>query len=231
MRFEFKYLFLGFCLVFGQVQAGGDQKNRSHFAEIMVGPAFPLGTFGKSEFFSEKAGNANTGHAFLFTYGKVFNERYGYEIALSTYFNPTAGNLDYSFEDWVNWNLLVGPFLTIPLTPELNMDLRALVGVMFTKRPRISGIDLQNQNIISPYYTEGDDGYSFSPQLGFGLRHKLSRMIDFKLAADLTFANPKVKYITIYDDGVFIRYIVSNHEHLQPINITTITVGLVLHSK
>ena len=98
---KYGFLVLLLSLLATQLQAGGE---RSHFAEIAVGPAFSLGAFGQKEFTSEKDGNAYTGHAFLFSYGKVFNKRYGYEIALSTYFNPTAGNLDYSLENWVNWN-------------------------------------------------------------------------------------------------------------------------------
>ena len=217
------------------------QRNRAtHFAELMIGTAHPMGDFGqgvfrKENFYNNRSAGAKTGNAFMLSYGRVWNERYGYEIALPISLNPLIDPFDYTFRNWTNFALLMGPFYSIPVTELLWMDIRLLGGVMFTKRPTML-LDISNPDgvLLESFFNEGADGYSPTVLLGFGLRLKLTDIFDLKLAADLGFANPKLNYNTLEWTGYYdifgpVYAILVNHEHKQKINIANISFGLVIH--
>jgi hypothetical protein len=212
----------------------------SYFSEIIIGMAVPLGNFGRSDLNNTQSGFAKTG-GFLFAgYGKMYNNRIGFEVAISLNVNPLdpkidqlkkVGNPEEYHHDvgWVIINCLIGPHFSLPMK-RFAFDVRILAGLMDARRPSFQNI------YYGAYFATLEEnvghGYAFVYQFGAGLRHPISKKVDLKLSIDYFRAAPKIRFdVNGSVKGVdFDNYFeIDEIKYKQPVSVLNIGIGLLLH--
>ena len=242
-------LFIGFTmLTYAQTNntgisntPGNKEKKitKQAFGEITIGMAVPTGDFGSSDIYLKEAGFAANGGFLFVNYGIIYNDLYGFEIAVSMGVNPLnkkidkmlnsiyiPSGIDYDYVKWKNINIIIGPHLSIPIQ-KFAMDLRLLGGYIYLSRPFIKQA-FCNGTLV----TEQKNGHGIVWQMGVGIRYIISKNIDIKLSADYFEAKPEIQYqVTEFRSGItggiYTKYI--EKKYTQPISNYNFGIGIIFN--
>jgi opacity protein-like surface antigen len=218
-------------------------KSAQYFTEVTIGVSLPKGDFAGSDSMNNKAGYAITGGFIFANYGIIYNDVFGFEIAISININPVDTKADkmrkWSNPDeydrgfaWGSGNIMAGPHLSLPYK-KFALDVRILAGYLALRRPFYKSTWYSGDSISASISEEKTGhGGSFVYQVGMGLRYSVTKSISIKLSADYLSANPTIHYQrtnctwykgkVIYDAPQEINY----KQQVKNINVG---VGLVLN--
>lgn len=139
-------------LVSGAINAQGSKgklTNKS-FLAFHVGPSFPMGDFGSTNFDNQNAGFAKTGYSLNLTYGYKLVQNFG--LTASLFYNNNgpdnaaiekgvSGSIETDvfgkMNHWQWVGLTAGPMITQNLGSNVEMDLRIMGGVADANFPKV----------------------------------------------------------------------------------------------
>ena len=218
-------------------------KSVRYFSEVTIGVSIPEGDFAKSDSTNNQAGYATAGGFIFADYGFIYNNLFGFEIAISININPVNAKAD-KMREWSNpdeydrsfaWgsgNLIAGPHLSLTYK-EFAFDVRALAGYMAVRRPFYKSTYYSGDS-ISAIISEEKTGHggAFVYQVGIGLRFALSKSISVKLSVDYLSANPTLQYqktTCSWYKGILIYEPPHEVKYRQPVKNFNVGIGLVLN--
>ncbi len=207
----------------------------SYFSELVIGMAIPMGDFAGTDTQNSRSGFARTG-GFLFAgYGKLYNDRIGFEVAVSVNVYPLKEeidqlkkmeNADYYEHGFGWWTIsgLIGPYFSLPVK-NFSFNFRALAGVMDVIRPYFRNLD---DTGAAKLEESTGNGYAFTWQIGAGIKYRLSDKVGLKLSMDYLGATPNINY-----QETFSAYQVYYHKeeinYKQPVSSFNSGLGLIFH--
>lgn len=177
-------------LIFASAMVAAQSTNRQYIG-LSIGPSFPSGDFAKTNLNDSTSGWAKTGVAIDLTYSFRLAHNFGlyvsgafssnkfniseYKNALETA-NPEYGVSVESARNWSGGGLLLGPYIRLPLSSKLSLDLRGSFGFFSAYSPKITirTTLLSDQSITNDYYRESASGFSYAYSFGLGFKYRLS---------------------------------------------------------
>lgn len=188
-------LITSFLFAFSVLHA--QEKTSKFFAEISLGPSFPIGQFAEKDypglFEKDQPGMASVGLASNVTLGYYVKENVGLLITAgySTYkqkparleeyikrnFYVDATDVDVEAEDWKVLKVMAGGFLVTPLTEDkLNLITKISAGICKTAVPKYSWLAYHQTGpaFAGGTYEEVKLPTTFCYQISLGLQYKLN---------------------------------------------------------
>lgn len=214
------------------------QTSDRQIVSLSVGMSFPTGDFDKKVLSDSTSGFAKTGIALSFNYAYRVTHNFGVQAVVSYSSNKIdrteyKSQLEYSHPDYTvsvestkNWSsggLMVGPYLTFPLTDKLRWDIRALGGYFGVYSPKII---LRTTKIDEPtdkqtFYVNSTKAGDLSYMLGTSLRMNVKSYYVL-LCGDYTSSNMKFKDGSGWDwDGLPYE-----NSFERQISYFTVTIGV-----
>ena len=216
----------------------GQEKGKpkaSYFSELVIGMAIPTGDFAGTDPQNTRSGFATTG-GFLFAgYGKLYNDRIGFEVAVSVNAYPLAEEIDQLkkmenaayYEHGFGWwtiSGLIGPCFSVPVK-NFSFDFRILAGVMDVIRPYFRNL---NSTGAAKLEESTGNGYAFTWHCGAGIQYRLSDKVGLKLSLDYLGSNPEINYQETYS-AYQIYYHKEEINYKQPVSSFNSGFGVILH--
>jgi len=168
------------------------QKNPKQYIGLAIGPSFPTGQYAATNLSDSTSGFAKTGIAAEFTYSYRITHNIGFQAII----NYSGNSVDYqSFKsqlqstnpgyaisveidrNWSSAGIMVGPFLTLPISDELSWDIKGLFGVYSAYSPAyiIYARDSLDLNAPPSEFTkQPTKAISYSYLISTGIKYKLS---------------------------------------------------------
>lgn len=224
-------ILIALILLTGLVTA---QSNRQ-FIGLSVGPAFPNGEFSKADINDSTSGWAKTGVAINVAYGYRFTHNLGVyvtglfssnrfdNIGYKNVLEEMHPELNISVESTRNWScggLLVGPFLRLPLSGNLDWTIRGAFGFYAVYSPKITiyATPKDPPSEKATYYRESGNAVSYAYSFGTGFKYKLSKYY-ILLFADYLNSPVKIKNASGWDFNDD-PYMISFHQNISYIAVT-----------
>ena len=214
-------------------------------AGITGGISVPSGNFTSTDYGNDKAGFAGSGYNLGLT-GTWFIERnFGITALLSYHqysyhgINSMAAGFQDAFDvDSASasqkgtnhsFNILVGPYYSIPLTSKFSIDLRLLGGIT---NNTLAGYDvvLTDAGITHPPLTQNTaTATSFGMQGGVALRYNVSRHWALMLNTDYFYSKPDFTIVNVDRNANAGREITSYNQPIAGVNTNLTLVYLLKH--
>jgi hypothetical protein len=168
------------------------QSNPKQYVGLAVGPSFPIGQFASAELNDSTSGYAKTGIAIEFTYAYRITHNFGVQAII----NYDGNGFDYQnyqnqlqmahegyevivevTRNWSSGGIMVGPFLTFPISEKLSWDSKALFGLYSAYSPELTLFvrDTLTDNKPEEYIRQSANAYSYSYLFSTGFKYKLSK--------------------------------------------------------
>ncbi len=174
------------------------KKTPRGFLGFSIGPSFPVGNFGKSDWDDEKSGFARRGYQFTaIDFGIKFVPNFGITFGFkganvpmdvqkiaNFYAQEYGGEFYVSSTRWNFGGIYLGPFVSIP-TKIVDIDFRFGTGMMLAFSPKLEvsrGQDYAMQ--------EASVGPSISVTLGTGARFNINRWFGASVGVEYLRARP-----------------------------------------
>lgn len=183
--------FLAFCVLHAQ------EKSSKRFAEISIGPSFPIGQFGEKSYNDnekDQAGLAQVGIATNATFGFHIKENVGWLVTVGYNLNkqkpegleeyikgkyyPDQGTVEVTTKSWKILKVMAGGFLITPLAEDkLNLVTKLSAGICSAIIPEYSWVA---KNTRFTPYEKGGVGkvrlpVTFCYQISLGLQYKMNK--------------------------------------------------------
>jgi len=192
-------LFAGLLLM--GVAAHAQKKSSGMFAELSVGPSFPIGKFAEKSFKSytedDPGGCAKTGLAMNATIGYRLNETAGllliagysvnkqdadsYEDYMKKSWFSNPSRVDVDAKSWKIFRAMAGGFFVTPLTAneELSLVTKLAAGVCKTAIPEFSWTGYDQNGMMLGTGTQNKEklSWAFCYQVNVGLQYKLNNKL------------------------------------------------------
>jgi hypothetical protein len=217
--------------------AGNSISNRSssYFSEVVIGMAIPSGVFKGTDYQDYQSGFARSG-GFLFAgYGKLYHNRFGFEVAATLSFFPLNDKIDEFKEvensqeyirgySWWTISALIGPCVSLPVN-RFSFDFRILGGVTNVIRPYFRNV--YGNGTARLEETTGI-GYAFGVLFGAGIEYSLSEKVGIRFSADYIYTSPYIKYQEIASVGQ-VYFDKDDIKYMQPVSSFNAGLGVILH--
>lgn len=207
----------------------------SFFSELVIGTSIPTGVFSDTDYQNDHSGFARPGGYLFAGYGKLYHDRFGFEVAATVSFFPLNNEIDQykEIEDsqeyirgysWWTISALIGPCVSLPLN-RLSFDFRVLGGVTNVIRPYFRNV--YGNGTARLEETTGI-GYAFSFLLGAAIEYNVSERVGIRLSADHFCTSPNVKYQEIASVGQ-VYFDRGDVKYKQPVSSFNAGLGIILH--
>jgi hypothetical protein len=188
--FLVSFFLLAFCVLHAQ------EKSSKRFAEISLGPSFPIGQFGEKSYNDnekDQPGLAQPGIATNATFGFHIKENVGWlltvgynlnkqkpeglEEYIAGYYYPAGADVDVTTKSWKILKVMAGGFLITPLTEDkLNLVTKLSAGICSAIIPEYSW----HAKNVGTSYANGGVGkvrlpVTFCYQISLGLQYKMNK--------------------------------------------------------
>ncbi|HVA97397.1 MAG TPA: outer membrane beta-barrel protein [Bacteroidia bacterium] len=232
-------LVIAICAIYTANAGNGDNDSKFTLG-VSVGAALPMGAYGSAKSDTTIAnsndsthinnGYAKTGFHFDITAGYLFADNIGgmvyiggnmnsFDDATYNAVNGIRAPTTSTHTNWYVGQYLVGPFLSLPASDKLKIDIRVLVGLVTANLP--TGTAAANDGSGETLITSGNGGSGFGYQLGGGIKYNLSDKMG--LTVNIAYTGSTINY-TGY------KYVYSGPYNATTINTTakrTMSTGLL----
>ncbi|HEY9116161.1 MAG TPA: hypothetical protein VIN10_15795 [Bacteroidales bacterium] len=186
-----KYTILLLILLFSSILLFS-QKSAKQYVGLAIGPSFPVGNYSETNISDSTSGFAKTGIALEFTYSYRLTQNLGFQAII----NYGSNGLDYkSYQsqleeahpgytavvevsrNWSSGGIMVGPFLTLPISNQLSWDVKGLFGVYNAYSPGFIIYASDSLNLAAPpdeFIRQSANAISYGYLISTGFKYKLS---------------------------------------------------------
>ncbi len=227
---------------------GGDSKLT---IGVSVGAGIPMSDFGKKDTTGQndttkRTGWASTGFHFNVTAGYLLGGPVGVMVMIggnmnsfdvtsyetATGFNnnvPSGETKTLTSTNYYIGQYLVGPFLSLPASDKLKIDIRLLVGLVTGNTPTQTESETagsSNETIV----TSGKDGSGFGYHFGAGIKYNFSDKMGLTVNAGYTGSSIAYTGYTDTESGVFSgTHTNTTLKQTMATSIVSVTVGLAFN--
>lgn len=213
------------------------QSEPKQYVGLAIGPSFPTGDFSKTVLSDSTSGFAVTGIGIEFTYAYQISRFFGLKAIINysgnNIDNPNLTNQllalhpDYSAtievtKNWRSGGLMVGPYLTFPLSEKLSWDVKGLFG--FYNAYSVAFNIYTHNNVTgekNQYQRNAGRDFSYAYLVGTGFKYKLTK---YYLLLFADYVNSPLQFDNAYgydwEDEPFTAKVTQN------ISFVSVTLGL-----
>lgn len=210
----------------------------SVYAGLTVGASIPLGNYASSDISNANSGFANTGALYNLVFAHpINNKNFGVTAMLHRQVNPVdvqdilgvvlnripRSDIRVESTPWVIGSLLVGGYGSLPISKNITLDTRAMIGYISAASPEIN---IEIENGMGQYWAKQSSvvSPSFAFLIGTSFRFDVAKNIF--LLTNLDYLQSSVEFSNIEVKSYFgDRASVTNIQNVQTINFS-VGIGL-----
>ena len=135
---------------------------------------------------------------------------------------PADAEITFDYGSWIYSNLLVGPFLTLPLE-RIRFDLRAMTGLSFLMSPPMEMTVITTDATYS--HSRDPRAVNFAYSIGGGIRYGMSGGVNIRLYAGFFRSNTSIE---TKDDHIVSGQSLGTEVSSYRMKISTLNIGIGL---